>query len=189
MGGLPCVGRLVRGHVENLHLPVVVGPTSYVACHICSFWELRRCSWFLELTHLRILASSRALLRSSRLRQWRLSLDWGAASSLGADFAEDVEEGSSSVMVGGHSRVGGDWSGVSVVSWKSEPVSSMSQGYVSIAMISKARLRGLWPKRYCICKWLGLASTRSGHTPYRHQLCPKVKLTFRTSSVGTEEAY
>lgn len=69
------------------------------------------------LTHLSIFASIKALERSSMPRQWSASLEV-AASSLTGDLTEDVEDGTSSVSGGGMSRVGGDWRGVSTVSWE-----------------------------------------------------------------------
>lgn len=59
-------------------------------------------------------ASLRALRRSSKLRQWRPSLE-GPASSLVGDWADDVDESISSPGIP-LSRIGGDWSGVSA-SW------------------------------------------------------------------------
>lgn len=65
------------------------------------------------LTFFCILASMRALDKSSSPRQCSPSLDGVTSSLVVPDWADDVEDATSSATI---SLVGGDWRGVSVVS-------------------------------------------------------------------------
>lgn len=84
---------------------------SYLCIWLYLSWPYRTEYSYNPLTHFSSLASLSARVSSSRLRQWSPSLE--GASSLVADLQEEAVEGTSSVSA----RVGGDWSGVSAVSW------------------------------------------------------------------------